>query len=209
MHVCSIHFTVHTHPAGDQSPVRCIMQTRLLKETQLCLSQCLIPCFVLRHKVRLLWGLFMDGHWKFSLSSEFEFIYVLWCHIGIHTHTHKHTHIHTLVVCTVLFTYPWKVCCSPACVYAVFRVWLNSPSRDLSSLAGREEKITSPSILMFDIALPLCLLPSLFYVSRLLFAQLSSDRPCLWCWEVICLYVRAVLSLCLSCLAPPSPLGFA
>lgn len=55
--------------------------------------------------------------------------------------------------------------------------------------------------------LPLCLLPSLFYVSRLLFTQFSSDPPCLWCWEVICLYVIAVLSPRLSCLAPPSPLS--
>lgn len=50
---------------------------------------------------------------------------------------------------------------------------------------------------MFDLALPLlllCLLPSLFYISRLLFTQFSSGPPCLWCWEVICLYVRAVLS---------------
>lgn len=47
-----------------------------------------------------------------------------------------------------------------------FGVWLNSSWRDSSSLAGRKEKITRPSILMFGLALTIslcvfCLLYSL------------------------------------------------
>lgn len=83
------------------------------------------------------------------------------------------------------------------CVCFLLGVWLNSPSRDSSSSSGRKEKITSPSILVFDRAFPfylgvICPLCSVY--PGLYFTRYSSGPPRLWCREVICPYVRAVLS---------------
>ena len=114
---------------------------------------------------------------------------VLWCHTGIHSSF--------VFVCTALFTYPWQVCCSPACVYALCWSLIKFPIEGfiIFSRQKRENyKPINPRVWSGSPLLPLCLLPSLFYVSRLLFTRFSSGPPCLWCWEVICLHVRAVPS---------------
>lgn len=111
------------------------------------------------------------------------------CHIGTHTSF--------VFVCTMLFTYPWQVCCSTACVYALCWSMIKFPIEGfiIFSRQKRENyKPINPPVWSSSPLLPLCILPSLFYVFRPLFTRCSSGPPCLWCWEVICLYVRAVLS---------------
>lgn len=130
--------------------------------------------------------------WTQKLFLEpriWECMCVLWCHTGIHSSF--------VFVCTALFTYPWQVCCSPACVYALCWSLIKFPIEGfiIFSRQKRENyKPINPRVWSGSPLLPLCLLPSLFYVSRLLFTRFSSGPPCLWCWEVICLYVRAVPS---------------
>lgn len=120
-----------------------------------------------------------------------------------------HTRIHAsfVFVYTVLFTYPWQVCCSSACVHALCWSLIKFPIEGfiIFSRQKRENyKPINPCVWSSSPLLPRRLMPSLFDVSRPLFTRFSSGPPFLCCWEVICLYVRAVLSPRLSYLAPPN-----
>lgn len=96
--------------------------------------------------------------------------------------TQGYTQALYLFVLCCLLTHDRFVAALLVCMFFV-GVWLNSPKRDSSSLSGRKEKITSPSILVFDLALIFCLCVSFcllysMYPSFYLPSSLQAHHVC-------------------------------
>lgn len=108
--------------------------------------------------------------------------------------TQGYTQVLYLFVLCCLLTH---ICCSAACVYALCWSLIKFPIAGFIIFIRQKRENyepINPCVWSSAPLLLLCLLPSLFHVPRLLFTRFSSGPPCLWCWEVICLYARAVLS---------------
>lgn len=153
-----------------------------------------------------------ERRWRFifgrtpKLFLELRIMRIYVCALASHRDTRV---LHICLHCAVNIPATGLLRCC-LCARALCLSLIKYPHRGIHHLYQAEKaEITSPSIIVFDRALLLSfcvfLPPLLPRIQAFLFSLFSSGPPWLECREVICLYVRAVLSL--SCLAPSKPSG--